>query len=306
MTRTILFPTDVALDTTYLNDVRFDLSQGEAGTAYITDSSDSGPNGIIVVDLASGQSWRRLHDHATTKAETPPLLHMVVEGEQFLERSEDGQRGAGEDGRRRHRDRRRRQPALLQLPRQPAVVERGDRCAAGPSAVDAEVAETVRPEGDKGSVGDGMETDDRGPLYVTDGEHNAIRRRTPDGSWETVVRDARLLWPDTMSVVADSHLYVTANQLHRQAKHRGGQDQRRSRTCCSAPRSAPGRSGSALSDSTRYADGLKAPAGSRTGSCARRREGLAAGRQPYGESCAKTRGLAAVRGLASRSWRDRV
>jgi hypothetical protein len=55
----ILFPQDVALPTTYLNDVRFDLRRGSGeGMAFITDSSQKGPNGIIVVDLASGQSWR--------------------------------------------------------------------------------------------------------------------------------------------------------------------------------------------------------------------------------------------------------
>jgi hypothetical protein len=30
-----------------------------------------------------------------------------------------------------------------------------------------------------------------------------------------------------MSVAADGHLYVTANQLHRQAKYQGGTDRRR-------------------------------------------------------------------------------
>jgi sugar lactone lactonase YvrE len=50
--KTILFPQDVALPTTYLNDVRFDLRRGTEGMAFITDSSDQGANGIIVVDLA--------------------------------------------------------------------------------------------------------------------------------------------------------------------------------------------------------------------------------------------------------------
>src|SRR5690349_8594855 len=35
---TISFPSDVALPTTYLNDVRFDLRKGAGGIAYITDS----------------------------------------------------------------------------------------------------------------------------------------------------------------------------------------------------------------------------------------------------------------------------
>src|SRR5260370_944358 len=52
----ILFPQDVALPTTYLNDVRFDLRRGTEGMAFITDSSAQCPNGIIVVYLASGKS----------------------------------------------------------------------------------------------------------------------------------------------------------------------------------------------------------------------------------------------------------
>jgi sugar lactone lactonase YvrE len=58
--QTIIFPPDVAYAETFLNDVRFDLRQGAAGVAYITDSSTMGRNGIVVVDLGSGRSWRHL------------------------------------------------------------------------------------------------------------------------------------------------------------------------------------------------------------------------------------------------------
>ena len=62
--QTIRFPPDVALETTYLNDIRFDLRRGEAGMAFITDSGVGlGPTGLIVVDLASGRSWRKLTGH---------------------------------------------------------------------------------------------------------------------------------------------------------------------------------------------------------------------------------------------------
>ncbi|HVW83505.1 MAG TPA: L-dopachrome tautomerase-related protein, partial [Bryobacteraceae bacterium] len=83
----ILFPQDVALPTTYLNDVRFDLRRGPGGTAFITDSSDRGPNGIIVVDLASGESWRRLHDHPSTKAEPLSEFLPMLEGRPFAQQS---------------------------------------------------------------------------------------------------------------------------------------------------------------------------------------------------------------------------
>ncbi|MFE9654570.1 hypothetical protein [Micromonospora sp. NPDC006431] len=52
-------------------------------------------------------------------------------------------------------------------------------------------------------------------------------RRRPDGEFETVAHDPRLLWPDTMFVATDRHLYVTANQLHWQPKYQRGQDLRR-------------------------------------------------------------------------------
>lgn len=98
----ILFPQDVALPTTYLNDVRFDLRRGEDGMAFITDSAQKGPNGIIVVDLASGDSWRRLHDHPSTKAEDLQTFLPIVEGRPFLESQPDGSvkqgAGIGSDG----------------------------------------------------------------------------------------------------------------------------------------------------------------------------------------------------------------
>ena len=86
----ILFPPDVALPTSYVNDVRFDLRRGSAGMAFITDSSDKGPNGIIVVDLASGESWRRLHDHPSTKPEGLDTFLPIVEGRPFVQRQPDG------------------------------------------------------------------------------------------------------------------------------------------------------------------------------------------------------------------------
>src|SRR5262249_5876293 len=74
--KNIIFPGDVVLPTTYLNDVRFDLRQGKAGVAYIT---DSGSAGIIVVDLDSGESWRKLSGHSSTKPD--PGFIPIVEGE---------------------------------------------------------------------------------------------------------------------------------------------------------------------------------------------------------------------------------
>jgi sugar lactone lactonase YvrE len=224
----ITFDPSVALPTTYLNDVRFDLRRGEDGVAYITDSADSGPNGIIVVDLATGDAWRRLHDHPSTKAEPLSSFRPVVEGRPLLERPAPGEPTKpitmGSDGIAICADGSRLYYCPMESRRWYSVPT---DLLADRSASEDEVAAAVRDEGDKGGMSDGLETDDQGRFYLTDGEHNAILRRMPDGTVETLVHDPRLLWPDTMSVAGDGHLYVTANQLYRQAKYCEGRDLRR-------------------------------------------------------------------------------
>ncbi|MDZ4874946.1 MAG: hypothetical protein CLLPBCKN_004342 [Chroococcidiopsis cubana SAG 39.79] len=224
--KTILFPQDVALPTTYLNDVRFDLRRGTEGIAFITDSSDQGANGIIVVDLASGASWRKLHDHPSTKAEALSNFRPIVEGRPLLERQPDGKTKPitmGSDGIAISADGSRLYYCPLASRRlySVAIDALVDR-----SIDDSAVAATVIDEGDRGGASDGLETDAAGYIYSTNYEHNAVLRRRSDGEWETVVHDPRLLWPDTMSVAADGYLYVTANQLHRQARYQKGKDLR--------------------------------------------------------------------------------
>jgi sugar lactone lactonase YvrE len=110
------------------------------------------------------------------------------------------------------------------------------------SVPDADVAKTVLEEGDKGGA-DGRESDAAGRIYATSYEHNAIVRRCTDGEWQTVAHDPRLLWPDTLSLTTDGHLYVTANQLHRQVRFWGGQDWRQTPYSLFRVRVEPGNAG---------------------------------------------------------------
>jgi sugar lactone lactonase YvrE len=222
----ITFPTEVALPSSYLNDVRFDLRRGDQGTAFVTDSANQGPNGIIVVDLATGESWRRLHDHPSTKAPSLHTSRPVVEGRYFLSRpgeAEPSQLTFGSDGIAISADGSRLFYCPLMSRRfySVSVDALCDR-----SMDDSAVAATVVDEGDKGSCADGLETDDQNRLYITAYEQNSVFRRTADGEFETLVHDPRLLWPDTLSVATDGHLYVTANQLHRGPDYNDGKDLR--------------------------------------------------------------------------------
>lgn len=221
--RTIVLPPEVVLPTTYVNDVRFDLRQGSAGIAHITDSSTSGPGGIITVDLASGEAWRHLTGHASTAPD--PAFVPVVEGETMAIR-QPGKPPApfrvASDGIALSAD----GATLFYCPLSsrhlfsvPTALLR-DRTAS-----EASVAAAVVDLGEKGAS-DGLEADDQGRVYAGDYERNSIRQRGTDGSWRTIAHDPRILWPDTLSVARDGYLYFTVNQIQRQPLFQEGRDLR--------------------------------------------------------------------------------
>ncbi len=218
--KTILFPANVAKPKTYINDVRFDLTKGSEGTAYIT---DSGVGALIVVDLASGRATRRLEKHPSVLADpkfvpfpegralyqTPPgkfptYLKFQVDG---IAISNDGSR-------------------LFYCP----VASRrlysvSTAALRDPNATDATIARTVVDHGEKG-MADGLESDTANRVYITQPETNSISRRLPNTLFETLARDPRLLWPDTMSLAGNGDLYVMNNQLNRQKGYNFGKDLR--------------------------------------------------------------------------------
>jgi len=219
----ILFPADVALPAAYLNDVRFDLARGRAGFAYITDSGQESPNGIIVADLDSGRSWRRLDGHASVKP--APSFTPVVEGEELWTVEPSGKKSRwalGSDGIAIDPQRRLLYYSPLTSRRLYSV---SLDALSDPKLSEADVEKTVTDLGDKGGASDGLESDAAGHVYATDYEHNLVRRRESAGSWKTLAQDPRMIWPDTLSLV-DGYLYFTCNQLNRQKQFHAGKDLR--------------------------------------------------------------------------------
>ncbi len=221
--RTIVLGPDVVLPTTYLNDVRFDLRQGADGVAYITDSSLTGPGGIIVVDLATGKAMRRLSGDPTTMPAEGFVP--IVEGEPLMTRPADGPPSpwkVASDGIAISPD----GATLYYSPLSSRHLYAVPTALLRDASVDAaRLSAAVRDLGLKGAS-DGLEADAQGRVYGGDYEHNAIRRLA-DGKWRTIAQDPRILWPDTLSIGTDGYLYFTANQLHRQANFHKGRDLRR-------------------------------------------------------------------------------
>ncbi|CAB3749197.1 L-dopachrome tautomerase-related protein [Paraburkholderia humisilvae] len=222
--KTIVFKPNVLLPMSYIDDARFDFRYGKEGVAYLSDSSPSGPGGIIVVDLASGDAWRTLEAHPATQGD--PSFIPVVEGIEMMEDGPDG----------------RPQPVRLAADGL-ALSPDGDILYFSPlssrhlysvstkflrdrNAEDGEVEASVRDLGEKGAS-DGITSDANGAVYAGDYERNSIRKMLPDGTWVTIAHDPRILWPDALSIGTDGYLYFTANQLNRQAQFNHGRDLRK-------------------------------------------------------------------------------
>ena len=232
----ILLPAAIAGPTSYMNDVRFDLrggtpagADGIHGTAYITDSSEKGPTGFVVVDLATGQAWRKLDEVASVKPE--PGFLMFAEGRP-LYKTEPGKPvqpgifandslAISADG-----------SHLFYCPVSSTKLYSIPTSALrdrnlSPEATAAQVALLTGKESS-----DGLESDDEGNIYSTAPASGSILRISPNAKFasgvevSTLIHDPRLLWPDTMSLSDDGYLYVTANQLFNQPSMHGGKDLR--------------------------------------------------------------------------------
>jgi sugar lactone lactonase YvrE len=222
--KTISFPPNVVLPTTYLNDVRFDLRRGKQGTAYITDSGDQGPNGIIAVNLESGWSMRRLSGNPTVMAD--PEFVPAVEGESLMQMS-PGQLPKkltiGADGIAISPDGK----TLYYCP----LISRHLYAVHTDVLIDStksddDVARAVQDLGDRGFASDGLESDAQGRIYLTDYENNGVRVRETDGTSHFIARSGRIIWPDTLSLAWNGYLYFTNNQLDRMARFQNGNDLR--------------------------------------------------------------------------------
>ena len=191
---------EVLKTSTYANDVRIDLNRGAEGFAYI---SDTAGGGVIVVDLASGDSWRRLSKTKSGRAD--PDVQPTVEGKRVNMRGNVDGIALSPDGRTLfYRGLTRRDLWSV-----------GTDALANRDAGEAVVEMEAKKVADMTSCADGICTDGEGRIYTTDYEDHAIRRVNPaSGKVETVVQDERILWPDAVWVHG-GFVYITTNQLNR-------------------------------------------------------------------------------------------
>lgn len=195
----------------YLNDVRIDASRD---VAYIT---DSGRGAIVVVDLKTGAARRVLDGAACVQADADVLPE--VEGRELKMAATGEPLRVHSDGIALSRDGQWLYWQALTgrtLWRAPAAVLRDTALTSEQVAAKVEnLGQTV--------VSDGMEIDERGNLYFTALEYDAVVCRTPDGHLVRLAGSPLLAWPDSFAWGPDGCMYVTTSQIHRTKWFRNGE-----------------------------------------------------------------------------------
>lgn len=192
--QTIAFDSSVALNNSYLNDVRVDTS---SGYAYLSDSNNGA---LIVVNLDTGQSRRVLDDHPSTQAEN---IRLTIEGRSFSSKVDvDGIALDSAEG-----------YLYYQALRGRSLYRIETRWLQDETLNDRELGQKVEFLAETGAA-DGLAFGkEDGKVYLTSIEHNAIRRYEPGGDIEMVMQDDQIKWPDSVAIT-DRGIFFTTSQIH--------------------------------------------------------------------------------------------
>lgn len=210
----------VLLPDSHLNDLRIDLTHGEKGTAYVTDSSFGISPALVVVDLATGKQRRVLANNISTQAEKGFVAYLAGKPRLYDPEHPSFPVG-GADGITLSNDSKTLYYAPLTSRRLYSIPT--DIIANFDNNEDT-LAKNVKDLGEKGFA-DGLASDSQDRIYTTNGEHNSIWQRWPDGHIDLIARDPRIDWPDGIAVQGDT-LYVVAGQWERLAGFHQGKDLR--------------------------------------------------------------------------------
>lgn len=202
---------DLPREQTGLNDVRVDTQRK---VAYLSDPKRSA---IVVLDLTSGKSRTLLEKHKSTMAE--PGFKLIIEGKEVKDQTGKSFSSNVNGIALTHDFRYLYYRAINQT----KLYRIATDLLVNPALTPQQVAAGVELMGETG-ISHGMIADKTGNVYLTDSPNKAIRRVTLDNKLETLVRDDRLIWPDSFGIGPDNYLYVTAAQINRTPKNNDGKD----------------------------------------------------------------------------------
>ena len=173
----------------YINDLRIDKS---ASRIYMTDSNHPG---LVIYNLADGESYRALDNHKSTRAERD---HLIIDGKPW--RNTVHSDGIALD----------RKSQVLYFHALTgytlyAIETRYLEPGSDAAGHVRKVATTSAP--------DGMILDQRGNLYFADLENHKVLYRDPKGETRVLVQGDKVRWADSFSI-HDGMLYYTNSHIN--------------------------------------------------------------------------------------------
>lgn len=231
--KTYTFPPDVYYPDSYFNDLRFDLRANVSGTtgcgiAYLVDSSDEGRPGFIMLDLGSGESWRRLSEDPSVLRVNQDVPSYQNKPWYFRELGNPiGYQREGLDGIQITPDGSRLYYSPLTSNYLYSVPTVNLRARDSDPLAELAAHSNISHHGQRGGNGNGFEGDSNGLIYQLMPANNAIFYYDPnDLQTHGFVEDPRIIWPDSASVAQDGYIYMNINQLPYQGLWNYGVDTR--------------------------------------------------------------------------------
>jgi sugar lactone lactonase YvrE len=204
----------IADENSYINDVRVDT---KLQFAYMTNSNTGG---IVVVDLSSGKSRQLLQAHNSVRSD--PNFKFIVDGKELTKENVPVKM---------HSDGIALSPDGQWLYYKPLTDNKLYRVKTEDLRNEAlsaqQLAGKVQDLG-KFVTTDGMIFDPAGNLYLGDLQNSSIVKITPDLKMTTVIKDEKLIWPDSYSVSKDGYLYISCSQIQKQPDYNNGVNKRTS------------------------------------------------------------------------------
>ncbi|OWP01897.1 hypothetical protein B2J93_4747 [Marssonina coronariae] len=220
ISRTYTLPADVHYPDSYMNDLRFDMranaTESGGGIAYIVDSSNEGRTGFIMIDLATGESWRQLSQHPSTLRTFGDVPS--YQGIPFYLRQAGSPLGYQQEG---------LDGAELSLYGDVmyyspltsddlfSIETKFLRANPSNDTLSANRAfDNVKNLGQRGGNANGFSSDSLGNVYMLMPSSNAIYIYNDTTlQVEPYLRDPRIIWPDSANVGFDGYIYFNINQL---------------------------------------------------------------------------------------------
>lgn len=222
LARLIYLPPPATIAGSFLNGLAVDA---EHGAIYLSDSAaDAASSALVVVDIATGLARRILEgDKSVTPEEEADV---VLDGAALTQPQPDG--GT---------------PAPLRAGATPLALDAAHewlyfgplngtslyrirtKDLANPFLNDRELSHLLERYSGK-PVGGSIALDAAGNIYASDIAAHAVGMiRADDRSYSILASDARLLWPDGLTLAPDGgSLFFVANQLHRSPRMNGSEN----------------------------------------------------------------------------------